>query len=72
MKTGTTYIKGEQIFGRLLNKPPLKLISSSPDTCTSVNRGTLDEFQTPVLVTGAPAPINSGKKTTTRQRGSSV
>jgi len=35
-------------------------------------QGTLDEFQTPVLVTGAPAPINSGKKTTTRQRGSSV
>jgi len=24
-------------------------------------QGTLDEFQTPVLVTGAPAPINSGK-----------
>jgi hypothetical protein len=25
-------------------------------------QGTLDEFQTPVLVTGAPAPINSGKE----------
>jgi len=73
MKTGTTYIKrGEQIFGRLLNKPPLKLILSSPDTCTSVNRARLMSSKRPSLLPAHQHQSIVGKKTTTRQRGSSV
>jgi len=73
MKTGTTYIKKRGAdFRKAIEQTSVEIDLIVSGHMHVGQQGTLDEFQTPVLVTGAPAPINSGKKTTTRQRGSSV
>jgi len=63
MKTGTTYIKKRGAdFRKAIEQTSVEIDLIVSGHMHVGQQGTLDEFQTPVLVTGAPAPINSGKE----------
>jgi len=72
MKTGTTYIKRGADFRKAIEQTSVEIDLIVSGHMHVGQQGTLDEFKRPSLLPEHQHQSIVGKKTTTRQRGSSV